>query len=130
MDFFTKGVLLKFIKFGVVGISGLIIDFVVTYLCKEKLKIHKLLSNAIGFCIAATNNYVLNRIWTFQSVNDKIGVEFAEFFGVSIIGLGINTLVLWILNEKFKFNFYFSKLCAIGTATLWNFVANYCFTFA
>ena len=130
MDFFTKGVLLKFIKFGVVGFSGLIIDFVVTYLCKEKLKVHKLLSNAIGFCIAATNNYVLNRIWTFQSVNDKIGVEFAEFFGVSIIGLGINTLVLWILNEKFKFNFYFSKLCAIGTATLWNFVANYCFTFA
>ena len=130
MDFFTKGVLLKFIKFGVVGFSGLIIDFVVTYLCKEKLKIHKLLSNAIGFCIAATNNYVLNRIWTFKSVNDKIGVEFAEFFGVSIIGLGINTLVLWVLNEKFKFNFYFSKLCAIGTATLWNFVANYCFTFA
>ena len=130
MDFFTKGILHKFIKFGVVGFSGLIIDFVVTYLCKEKLKIHKLLSNAIGFCIAATNNYVLNRIWTFQSVNDKIGVEFAEFFGVSIIGLGINTLVLWILNEKFKFNFYFSKLCAIGTATLWNFVANYCFTFA
>lgn len=130
MDFFTKGVLLKFIKFGVVGFSGLIIDFVVTYLCKEKLKIHKLLSNTIGFCIAATNNYILNRIWTFQSVNDKIGVEFAEFFGVSIIGLGINTLVLWILNEKFKINFYFSKLCAIGTATLWNFVANYCFTFA
>ena len=130
MDFFTKGILLKFIKFGVVGFSGLIIDFVVTYLCKEKLKVHKLLSNAIGFCIAATNNYVLNRIWTFRSVNDKIGVEFAEFFGVSIIGLGINTLVLWILNEKFKFNFYFSKLCAIGTATLWNFVANYCFTFA
>ena len=130
MDFFTKGVLLKFIKFGVVGFSGLIIDFVVTYLCKEKLKIHKLLSNAMGFCIAATNNSVLNRIWTFKSVNDKIGVEFAEFFGVSIIGLGINTLVLWVLNEKFKFNFYFSKLCAIGTATLWNFVANYCFTFA
>lgn len=122
--------LLKFIKFACVGFSGLIIDFAVTYICKEKIKIHKLISNAIGFAVAATNNYILNRLWTFESSKSQIGLEFIEFFGVSIVGLGVNSLVLWILNEKFKWNFYFSKLFAIGCATIWNFLANYYFTFA
>ena len=73
--------LLKFIKFACVGFSGLIIDFAVTYICKEKIKIHKLISNAIGFAVAATNNYILNRLWTFESSNSQIGLEFIEFFG-------------------------------------------------
>lgn len=125
-----NSLLLKFLKFACVGFSGLVIDFSVTYICKEKLRIHKFVSNAIGFVIAATNNYILNRLWTFESSNSKIGLEFVEFFGVSVVGLGVNTMVLWLLNEKFHWNFYFSKLCAIGCATVWNFLANYYFTFA
>ncbi len=130
MSFFTEATLWKFLKFGAVGFSGVFIDFGITYLCKEVLKIQKFISNGIGFCIAATSNYILNRIWTFESTNDQIGLEFIEFFGISLIGLSINTFTLWILNEKLKWNFYFSKLCAIGVATLWNFFANYFFTFA
>ena len=34
----------KFIKFGVVGCSGMIIDVGTTYLCKEKLRLNKYLS--------------------------------------------------------------------------------------
>ena len=41
--------LIKFIKFLIVGVSGLIIDFGLTYLCKEKIKLNKYLSNSIGF---------------------------------------------------------------------------------
>ena len=125
-----NSLLLKFLKFACVGFSGLVIDFSVTYICKEKLRIHKFVSNAIGFVIAATNNYILNRVWTFESSNSKIGLEFVEFFGVSVVGLGVNTMVLWLLNEKFHWNFYFSKLIAIGVTTIWNFFANLLFTFA
>lgn len=119
----------KFIKFGVVGFSGVFVDFGITFLCKEKLKIQKFVSNAIGFSIAATTNYVFNRIWTFHSENPEVFVEFSKFFGISIIGLGINSVVLWFINEKLKTNFYFAKLFAIGVTTLWNFTANYLYTF-
>ncbi|MCK4677416.1 MAG: GtrA family protein [Bacteroidales bacterium] len=121
--------LLKFIKFGAVGISGLFVDFGVTFLCKEILKIPKYLSNAIGFTMAASTNYVLNRIWTFQSHDPGIAVEFSKFFIVSLIGLGINTLVLWLLVSKFKMNFYLSKLFAIAVVMIWNFLANLLYTF-
>ena len=120
----------KFIKFGVVGCSGMIIDFGTTYLCKEILRINKFVSNARGFILAATSNFFLNRVWTFKSINEEVGVQYLQFMVVSTIGLGINSLVLYLLNEKLKWNFYLSKLFAIGITTIWNFFANLLFTFA
>ncbi len=119
----------KFIKFGIVGFSGLFIDFGITYIAKEKLNISKYIANAIGFLMAATSNYILNRVWTFQSTNPEVMVEFTEFFIISLIGLGVNTLLLWILVSKFKVNFYLAKVFAIGLVTLWNFLANAFITF-
>ena len=124
-----KIVLLKFLKFGVVGFSGLFVDFGITYFLKEKLKVEKFISNSIGFCIAATSNYILNRVWTFNSTNPKVMLEFSEFFIISLFGLGLNLLILWILTSKFKWNFYLSKLFAILFVTLWNFGANMLYTF-
>jgi len=70
-----KVFLLKFLKFGVVGGSGVIVDFFFTWLFKEKLNTQKYLANAIGFTIAATTNWFLNRIWTFESHNPEVLIE-------------------------------------------------------
>jgi len=119
----------QFLKFGVVGLLGTVIDFFFTWLCKEKLKWNKFLANSIGFMLAATSNYILNRIWTFESDNPEVGREYFSFFIVSVIGLGLNNLILFLLHEKGKMNFYLAKAFAIALVTLWNFVANYFFTF-
>ncbi len=127
---FTKSMLLKFLKFGVVGFSGVFVDFGITYLLREKAKIQQFVANAIGFCVAASSNYILNRIWTYESQNPQMLFEFGQFFFFSLIGLALNTLILWILVKKVKWNFYFSKLCAIGVVTIWNFIINTLITFA
>jgi putative flippase GtrA len=129
-DFFTRELIQKFIKFGVVGFSGLFVDFGITWLSKEKIRIPKYVANAIGFSSAATTNYFLNRIWTFESTNPKVMVEYSEFFLISMIGLVVNTLILYILVSKFKWNFYLSKIFAIGIVTVWNFFANAFITFS
>lgn len=119
--------IIKFIKFASVGFTGLLIDFSITYLLKEHLKIHRYIANSIGFSIAASTNYLLNRTWTFQSENPEIITEYTSFFFVSLIGLGLNNLFLFLFEKKF--NFYLSKLLAIIFTTIWNFLANYFFTF-
>lgn len=126
----SNALIRKFLKFGIVGFSGLFIDFGVTYLFKERLKVQKYVSNSIGFITAATSNYFLNRIWTFQSEDPKVLIEYSQFMIISLIGLLINTLVLWLIVSKLKWNFYFAKLCAIGIVTIWNFGANAFITFA
>ena len=128
-EFFTKSFFIKFLKFGIVGFTGVFVDFGITYLAKEKLHTQKYVANAIGFTTAASTNYYLNRIWTFESTNPRIGLEYAEFFIISLIGLAINTLILWLLVSKFRMNFYIAKIFAIAVVTVWNFFANLLITF-
>lgn len=130
ISFVIRGFLLKFLKFGVVGFSGLFIDFGLTYLFKEVLHVQKYVSNAIGFMMAASSNYFLNRIWTFESTNPNIALEYTEFIIISLVGLVINTAILYLLVSKLKMNFYLSKVFAIAVVTLWNFFANLLVTFA
>ena len=129
IDILSHEVINKFVKFGVVGFSGVFVDFGFTYLSKEKAKIQKYVANAIGFTIAASSNYFLNRWWTFNSNNPEIVLEYSKFLFFSLLGLGINTLVIWILVSRFNRNFYVSKLFAIGIVTVWNFFFNLLFTF-
>ena len=124
-----KAMLFKFIKFCIVGFSGLIVDFATTWVLKEKLRTNKYLANSTGFILAVSSNYIFNRIWTFQSTNSSIALEFTSFFIVSLIGLLINNSILFITHEKLKREFYFSKLIAIFLTTAWNFLANYFYTF-
>lgn len=120
---------LKFLKFGAVGFSGVLVNFGVTWFFKEICKLNKYASNILGFVFAATTNYLLNRWWTFQSTNPQIGTEYAKYFLVSVIGLGIDTLTVYLLHSKMKWNFYLSKVFATGVAMLWNFFGNLLFTF-
>ena len=122
--------ILKFLKFCVVGFSGVVVDFSTTWILKEKLKFNPYIANSCGFILAASSNYLLNRIWTFESQNQQIAGEYASFFIIALIGLGINNFVVWVLYSKMRLNFYFSKLFAIGVVTLWNFGMNYIFTFS
>ncbi len=119
----------KLFKFIIVGFSGLIIDFSITFLCKEKVLLNKYISNSIGFTIAASSNYFFNRIWTFNSNNSEVLIEFSSFLLVSIIGLLINNSTLYLIHTKMKINFYLAKFGAIFITTFWNFFANYFFTF-
>lgn len=122
-------ILLRFIRFGIVGASGMVVDFGVTWLCKEKLHWNKYISNSLGFILAATNNYIWNRLWTFQSTSDAVAREYTLFFIIALIGLGLNNGIIYLLHERLHLNFYLSKLIAIGCVMIWNFVMNYVFTF-
>ena len=122
-------IILKFIKFCAVGFSGMLIDFGTTWLLKEKAGINKYIANSTGFILAASSNYIWNRVWTFHSSNDQIAVEYLSFIIISVAGLGINNFIIFLLNDKLKFNFYLSKLIAIGVVTIWNFVMNFIITF-
>jgi putative flippase GtrA len=117
----------KFLKFGVVGAFGMVIDFSVTFLLKEKFKIHRYISSSAGFITAASSNYLLNRLWTFASNNPKVLVEYGTFIIISLIGLAINNLFLYLFEKRIRF--YLAKLFAIGVTTIWNFFANYYLTF-
>jgi len=125
-----KQFLVKAIKFGVVGFSGLVIDYSLTYLFKEVFFTDKYIANSIGFATAALSNFILNKIWTFKSKNPNVLKEFALFISIASIGLILNNLIIWFLDDYLNlFEFYISKFIAIVAVFIWNYLINYFFNF-
>ena len=121
--------IVKFFKFGVVGVSGVVVDFGITWICKEQLKLNQYVANSTGFMFAVLSNYFLNRWWTFHSQDPAIVMQFGKFLLVALVGLALNNAIIYFLNERNKMKFYTAKLVATGVVMLWNFGANYTFTF-
>lgn len=119
----------KFLKFGVVGGSGVIVDFGITWLLKERLRINAYLANSTGFICAVISNYILNRVWTFENHDPHVVEQFGKFAAVAVVGLLLNNGIIYLMTNRLKSNFYMAKLVATGIVMLWNFWANITFTF-
>jgi putative flippase GtrA len=120
--------LIKFFKFGIVGVSGTAVDFGVTYLLKERGRLNKYFANSCGFMVAVSTNYFFNRIFTFES-HGEVTTQYLKFVSIGIIGMAMNNYFIYLFDKKFGFNFYFSKLLATFIVMIWNFGANLLFTF-
>lgn len=118
----------KFIKFGIVGVSGTAVDFGVTYSLKEWAKLNKYFANSIGFMVAVTTNYIFNRIFTFHSEGD-ITSQYLKFVIIGLVGMGLNNLLIYVMDKKFGISFYVAKIIATLIVMLWNFGGSYLFAF-
>jgi putative flippase GtrA len=131
-----KPLLTKFVKFGIVGASGFVIHGGLLYLLRDVVGINQFVANIIGFVVAASSNYFLNRVWTFRSQEKQVAVEYMKFFIVSVVGLGINSGTLWLQSlllpdwaAEGDPRFYILWIVAVAVTTLWNFFGNLLFTF-
>ena len=127
---FKKATIEKIIKFGFVGFTGVFVDYAFTYLFRDIIGSNDYIANTIGFGIAATTNFYLNRKWTFKSQNQNIQKEYTIFVGIAIIGLILNNGIIWLLFEHYELlDFYMAKLVAICMVFVWNFTLNNLFNF-
>jgi len=128
-DKLLSGKILAFLKFGITGVSGLIIDFSLTWIFKDEFHFNKFVANAIGFSAAVISNYIIHRNWTFKDNKSKAGPQFTAFVTVSVIGLLLNSGIILLLDNLLSVNFYISKAIAIFIVFFWNFSVNYFFIF-
>jgi putative flippase GtrA len=91
----------QFVKFGIVGASGFLVNFVLFTLLQRVVPNHAAATPyytiySISFLAGGVSNYFLNRTWTFRS-SGHAGKEGAQFLFVSvlalIVGLGVSALV-------------------------------------
>ena len=117
------------LKFSLIGIIGVVINFLITFLLKEYLKVYKYVSNSFGYLIAISFNFLANKFFTFKSDSSEIYDEIFKFIIVTSIGILINHIVVYLLTEKKNMNFYFSKIAAVIVVFIWNFTLHSIFTF-
>jgi putative flippase GtrA len=127
---FSASLIKKIIRFGLVGASGMVLDYGVTYTLKEFFEVDKYVANFFGFAVAATSNYVLNRKLVFAENARKNRQQYPTFIAIALVGLLLNSGIIWLLTDKlFAMNFYIAKGLAIGLVFIWNFSMNHWLNF-
>jgi len=122
----------RFVKFGIVGGSGTVVNLGVQYLL-TLIGLHYILAGVIATEISIINNFLLNNFWTWRDNPAKTKRSFLGRLlkynsSMIITGLMQNVLMVFF-TEVFKINNLISKFIAIVIITLVNYIIHYFWTF-
>ena len=81
-------------QFLVVGGIGYLVNLGVYTGLVHGVGLHYIGAAALSFAVAVTNNYLLNRLWTFRRSRGNAAHQGARFLVVALISLGCNLLIL------------------------------------
>ena len=104
-----KKLIEQIMKFGVVGVLCFLIDYGLMILLTERFGVSYLISSGISFSVSVIVNYILSLTFVF-------------FVVLSVIGLGINQVLMWVCVEKLHIYYMISKIGVTGVVMVYNFI--------
>ena len=115
----------QFIKFAVTGGLGTITNVSIFFLLVDKLMMPEIPVSIACFLIAVTQNYIINQKWSFRQNTGKSRLSFNKwgaFTAGSLIGLGVNIIILKFLISSFELPYKFiAQLAGIAMGMIVNF---------
>jgi dolichol-phosphate mannosyltransferase len=120
----------KFLRFGLVGFSGVFVNMGVLYVLRDILNWELTRSLIVAAELAIINNFFWNDLWTFGDISKRQPgsrqrlKRLLKFNTICLMGLILNVLLVNLLFNVFGMNEYLANLIAIAAVTLWNFWIN------
>ncbi|KAB8031988.1 glycosyltransferase [Fluviispira multicolorata] len=117
----------RFIKYGIIGASGLLIATMVIFICQEFTSLSNANAVSISIEISILTNFFLNNFWTFRDnkLNGfwKMSRGLITFHAICLGGAFINQgIALKMLS--FGFDVYLSNALGYFIAAIWNYMIN------
>lgn len=137
----------RFLKFGIVGASGVVVNLTVLYLGHEYLfnaieadYKKPYLSLALAISLATLNNFTWNRLWTWADrvrtleageshpISPRLlAMEFGQYVTASAFGSALQYVLTLLLSSSMDYRL--ANIIAIVAASVSNFLANDRWTF-
>ena len=110
-------------KFGIVGVIAFLIDYGLMILLTEVFHVDYLVSATISFTVAVVFNYLASMRYVFSH---KEGLsrrrEFVIFVTLSVIGLLLNDLFMWVGVDLLAIDYRITKIAVTALVMMYNFV--------
>lgn len=116
-----KKLINQILKFGVVGGIAFVIDYGILFLLAKVIGLNELISAAISFIVSLTFNYFLSTKWVFEA-KKQTPKEVIIFVLLSVVGLGINELLIYLGTKKLGIDVMIVKLFATAIVMVYNFI--------
>ncbi len=122
----------QLIRFGVVGGSGFVVNLVVFLVLVHPVGLDYRLAAIAAYLVAVTNNFLINRIWTFRhdAAGGHAGFQAARFFVVSLVAQLISLGILEVMVVYAEAAKIVAQAVAVAAATPLNFLGNKLWSFS
>lgn len=118
-----KKLIKQVFRFGIVGGIAFLIDFGCLWFFHGVCGIPVLISNVLSFTISTVFNYIASVKWVFDVNQDHSQQRnFTIFIVFSVMGLGLNELIMWLCTDKMAIHYLVSKIVATAIVMVFNFV--------
>ena len=119
-----------FIRYCCVGVLGTLIDVCSLWLLVEIADVRLQIAVTVSFILAASSNFLLNKIWTYKDTSTQHARQYLTFMGVSIVGLGLTWLCMFLFVTKIGIWYIAAKLITSALVLAFNFTTNTLITFS
>ena len=109
------------IKFSVVGVFGVFINYCIFLIALLIFEIHYLISGLLGYLFAAVPIFFINRFWTFKS-NVSIFKGFPIYIIINLITLSCHSLIQYVSKEYLGVPEVYSQACGILVSVIISFI--------
>ena len=113
----------RFIKFGLVGVLNTIINWIL-FILLNSMGVYYIISNIIAYGISTLNSYLWNSKWVFKYTGDNVNQTTFKFITLNIIGLVLNTIILFLLVDIIKLPKIIALIIATGVVMILNYFIN------
>ena len=107
----------RFVVYTVIGLSGVLLDYVLFLLLTRWVGLHHQLANAISTSAGIINNFILNA-WLNFRVRDRLIRRFLGFYAVGLSGMGATALLLFLFVDLLQFSPALVKLGSLVVVLL------------
>jgi putative flippase GtrA len=119
----------QFIIFSVVGLINTGIHYCVFLFLYKLINVNYLIASVVGYSCGLLNSFILNKKWTFKTINVRKDIELIKFVIVNVVALAVNIIGLRFFVEVMGIKPEISQIGAIGFSLVTNFVGNKYWTF-
>lgn len=120
------------LRFLFVGALGTIVNVIIFFIFADNLNFNASISSIIAFCVAVTQNYILNHVWSFKKfVNFQVNRKsYIKYVCVNIFGLIVNLIVLNLILMQFNPTIKATaQLSGVLAGTFFNFILSRFYVF-
>ena len=124
--FRNNTLILQYAKFAVVGITSLMVDYVFMVFLTENTAfgLDYFQACAFSYTLSVFVNYFLSMRYVFHGREDMGKVKEASiFFMLSLIGLFLNQMIMWVAVEMLGIYYIAAKLLSTLLVTNYNFIS-------
>lgn len=113
----------RFIKFGLVGVLNTAINWIV-FILLNMLGMYYIFANIIAYSLSTLNSYIWNSKWVFKYSGNNLKETTAKFIVLNVIGLILNTSILYILVDIIGLYKIVSLIITTAIVMIFNYFIN------